>query len=144
MDERQEGSGGSSDYFDRPDPISGEKQEGPGGPPEWQPPTAPGGESPWSPPPSGYPQQPTYQQPGRTPGSATASLVLGIVGLVLCPIICSVLAIMYGIRARREIERDPSLGGAGTATAGYVLGIVGLALYGLFLLIWVIAIGAAS
>jgi hypothetical protein len=70
--------------------------------------------------------------------------VLGILGLVLCPIICSVLAIMYGNQARREIERDPSLGGAGTATAGYVLGIVGLALYGLFLLIWIVAIGAVS
>ena len=132
MDERQEGSGGSSDYFDRPDPIRSEPQERPESPPDW------------SAPPSGYAQQPGYQQPGRTPGSATASLVLGILGLVLCPIICSVLAIIYGNQARREIERDPSLGGAGTATAGYVLGIVGLALYGLFLLIWIVAIGAVS
>jgi hypothetical protein len=71
-------------------------------------------------------------------------LVLGILGLVLCPIICSVLAIIYGNQARQEIERDPSLGGAGTANAGYILGIVGLALYGILLLVWLLAIAALS
>ena len=122
--------------------MDDERREGPGGPPEWQPPTAPGAEQPWSP--SVEYEQPAYQPAGRTPGNATAALVLGILGLVLCPIVCSVLAIIFGKQARDQIERDPSLGGHGTANAGYILGIVGLALYGLFFVVWVIALGAAS
>jgi len=85
-----------------------------------------------------------YARPGDTPGNATASLVLGILGIVLCPIVCSVLAIVFGNQARDQIRRDPSLGGAGIAQAGFILGIVGTALYGTILVIWVIAIAAAT
>jgi hypothetical protein len=65
-------------------------------------------------------------QSQRTPGKATAALVLGIVGLFICPLVCSVLAIVFGTQAKNEIDRDPSLGGRGLAQAGFVLGIVGL------------------
>ena len=72
-----------------------------------------------SPPPHGAPYA-QYQPPGPQPaapypphqyhyvsqvtnGKATASLVLGIIGLVLCPIVCSILAIILGTTARNEI-----------------------------------------
>jgi hypothetical protein len=100
----------------------------------WQ---QPGGDQPW--------QQP-QQQPGpvggdwrrapdgswvqtgqQTSGKSTAALVLGILGLVLCPLICSVLALIFGYQARREIEQSGGrLSGRGNATAGVVLGWVGV------------------
>ncbi len=97
------------------------------------PPPPPGGtDFPPPPPPPGYAAAPAGQ---RTPGKATASLVLGIVGLFICPIVCSVLAIVFGHQARQEIDADPALGGRGMATAGFVLGIVGLAIASLFILL---------
>lgn len=92
-------------------------------------------QAPPSPPPpggSGYeppappPFEPPAAGPRRTPGKATASLVLGIVGLAFCPVVCSVLAIVLGRQAREQIAADPSLGGDGVAQAGFILGIVGL------------------
>lgn len=77
---------------------------------------------------------------GASSGSATAALVLGIVGLVICPFVCSVLAIVYGRRAQREIEASGGrLGGAGNAKAGIVLGWIGLVLS--LLLVLAIALG---
>lgn len=60
---------------------------------------------------------------------AVAALVLGIVGIVAVPIICPILAIVFGTQARGEIDRSGgALGGRGLAVAGIVLGWVGLAL----------------
>ena len=64
----------------------------------------------------------------RTHGKAIASLVLGIAGFVVLPVVCSVLAIILGTSARRELAADPSQGGHGLATAGIVLGWVGVGL----------------
>ena len=93
------------------------------------------------------PEQPSYtQQPavgGQTPGTATASLVLGIVGLVFCPLICSVLAIIFGNQAKQEIEGNPGLGGRGLAQAGVVLGWVGVGLSILGILLWIVIVAAA-
>jgi hypothetical protein len=89
-----------------------------------------------------YSAGPSPVPQGRTPGKATASLVLGIVGLLICPLVCSVLALILGKQAKDEIARDPALGGAGVAQAGFVLGIVGLAVMGLLVLL--IAAGAVS
>jgi hypothetical protein len=117
-----------------------DRPEQPGDRPSWEPPlgseygTTPGYE-----PPTGG-----HQTGQKTPGNAVAALVLGILGLVLCPIICSVLAIIFGQQARQEIERDPSLTGGGLATAGFVMGIVGLALYGGLLLLWALVLGASA
>lgn len=114
-----------------------DRPEQPGDRPSWEPPLGSGpGPTP------GY-EPPTHQTAQKTPGSAVAALVLGILGLVFCPIVCSVLAIIFGQQAKGEIERDPSLGGAGMATAGFVMGIVGLALYGGLLLLWAIVLGAS-
>ena len=56
-------------------------------------------------------------------GNAVASLIFGILGLVFCPIICSVLALIFGYKSRNLGEPAE-----GMATAGIILGWVGLAL----------------
>ena len=78
-----------------------------------------------------------------TNGRATASLVLGILGLIVCPLILSVLAIVFGYQSRKEI--DASQGrqtNRGAATAGIVLGWVGL-VFGIVLLV-IFAFGFAA
>ena len=66
--------------------------------------------------------------PTRTSGLAIASLALGVIGFFAVPLVASVLAIVLGRSAEREIARDPSLGGDGLARAGVVLGWIGVAL----------------
>jgi hypothetical protein len=62
----------------------------------------------------------------ETNSSAVASLVLGALWLLG---IGSVLALIFGYRARREIKSSqPHQTGAGLATAGIVLGWVGIVL----------------
>jgi Domain of unknown function (DUF4190) len=61
----------------------------------------------------------------RTSGYAIASLVLGIVGFFALPIVASILAIVFGHKAREEI-RNGTASGDGFATAGIVLGWVGV------------------
>ena len=62
----------------------------------------------------------------RESGRATAAVVLGVAGLFLLPLVCSVMAIRVGGQALREIEADPDLGGADRARAGRALGWIGL------------------
>jgi hypothetical protein len=89
--------------------------------------------------------QECYQGPPQgTSGEATASLILGICGLVICSLICSPLAIMYGKRARRSIAASGGrLGGESQATAGIVMGWIGVGLLILGLVVVVIFIIAA-
>ena len=81
-----------------------------------------------------YQQQPYQQQPytsqGTVPGKTKAivSLVLGIVGVVLCwvPIVglgCGLAGLLLGIGARKEMP----VGQNGLATAGFICSIAGLA-----------------
>lgn len=65
-------------------------------------------------------------------GLSIASMILGIVSVVLCcvwyiSVPCSVLAIIFGIIGKKK-------GGRGMAIAGLVLGIIALALYVLAIL----------
>jgi hypothetical protein len=88
-------------------------------------------------------QQQQYQ-PQTTPGSATAALILGICGLLVCPIICAPLALIYGNKARNEIDGSGGrLGGRGMATAGVVLGWIGIA-WAVLWIIYIIVVIAAS
>lgn len=76
------------------------------------------------PPGSGYPVGP----PPPSSGKATASLVLGILGLVVCPLVLSVPAIVLGRGAMREIDASGGMiGGRSSAQAGFWLGVVGTA-----------------
>ena len=131
--------GGQGSYWDTP--HAGTEKPG------WQPPSGSSDTPRWEAP--AGPQAPAgaYRPaapPQQTPGNAVASLVLGILGLIFCPIICSVIAIILGQQAKQQIERDPNLGGAGLAQAGYIMGIVGLALYGLLIAFWIVAIALAG
>lgn len=85
---------------------------------------------------SQMPVSPAYQSPppgqGKPVGLAVASMVLGIVSLVvLCiwwiSIPCGIVAVVLGAIARGKAKRGEA-GGAGMAMAGLICGCVGLAL----------------
>ncbi|MEV5202020.1 DUF4190 domain-containing protein [Streptomyces sp. NPDC053720] len=59
-------------------------------------------------------------------GKATASMVLGILGLVLIPIILPIIALCLGVSAKRMADRGEG-GGRGQAVAGIAMGWVGVA-----------------
>jgi hypothetical protein len=131
----------------------------PGAPPTPPPPTkqpappaqapAPPGQAPpppayaASPPPSpyGYAQAPAAQ---RTSGKAVAALVLGIAGWLVAPFILSVLGIVFGALARKEIAANPSLGGRGMANWGFWLSITGLAAWVVLIAVLVATSGSSS
>jgi uncharacterized membrane protein len=81
---------------------------------------------------------------GETSGKAIASLVLGIGGFVIFPVVLSILAIVFGRSAKREIAERPGLGGAGLATAGIVLGWIGVALTVIAVLFVVLVVAAST
>lgn len=106
------------------------------------------------------PQQPGQQQGGwqkapdgswvqtggvQSSGKSTAALVLGILGLVVCPLICSVLALIFGYQARSQIDASGGrMGGRGNATAGIVLGWIGIAIVAAFLILLGIGLSVGS
>jgi hypothetical protein len=64
----------------------------------------------------------------RTEGSAIVALVLGILGIMACPLILSIPAVIVGNQARTKIREDPTLEGDGMARAGVILGWIGIGL----------------
>ncbi len=85
------------------------------------------------PPPPARPASPAASEP-PTSGMAVASLVLGIGGLTVLPLLGSIVAIVLGYMARSDIRRRPhEVSGDGLALAGIVLGwiSVGLAILGI-------------
>jgi hypothetical protein len=96
-----------------------------------------------SPPPApyGYAQTPVAQ---RTSGKAVASLVLGIAGWLVAPFILSVLGIIFGALARKEIAADPAVGGRGMANWGFWLSITGLAAWVILIAVLVATSGSNS
>jgi hypothetical protein len=106
-------------------------------PPLQDPVTTPGHSSTWPPPDPG--------RPLRAADGATASLVLGIISWIICPIVCSIPAIILARQARAEIDRSPTpLGGKDNASAGFWLGISSLIVYGAFTIYLIIAAAAQS
>ncbi|HEY5384520.1 MAG TPA: DUF4190 domain-containing protein, partial [Acidimicrobiales bacterium] len=95
-------------------------------------------------PPSGYPPSMAGPQPmttrpmvQTTNGSAIASLVLSILGLFG---IGSLLGIIFGYRARREIRAAGGYqSGDGLALAGIIIGYVTLVIFVLVLALWIAA-----
>ncbi|MFJ6011244.1 DUF4190 domain-containing protein [Streptomyces sp. NPDC092952] len=85
-------------------------------------PQAPGG------PGFGVQPPPGYGYPGGAPlpsGKATASMVLGILGLLVIPIILPIIALVLGISAKKMADRGEG-GGRGQAVAGIVMGWIGV------------------
>ena len=69
--------------------------------------------------------------PHAVPNSnmALISLIAGILGLTFFPLIGSIVAVITGPMAKKEIqESNGMLGGEGMATAGQVMGWIGLGL----------------
>jgi hypothetical protein len=111
------------------------------------------------PPPPAYGTAPTtypqgygygYAAQPSTNGSAVASLVLGIVGVLTCGytfFIAPVLAVVLGVKARRQI-RESGQQGDGMALAGIITGVIGLvvsaAIVVFFLFMFVYAAGSSG
>lgn len=125
------------------EPTRPEQQQSPGGErpgyweqqPQNQPPTAPQGPPPYQGQPP-YQQSPGYPQSPQQPAvqyapdhpRAVTSLVLGILGIVLCGVLAP-FAWVIGSRTLNEIDASNGrVGGRGAAQAGYILGIVGTVL----------------
>ncbi len=89
---------------------------------------------------------PPRQVPRTTSGTATASLVCGILGWSVLPVVGAIMAVILGHVAKNEIRASSgSLGGDGMATAGLVLGYagIGLAALGVILTIALAVLGIA-
>jgi len=113
-------------------PSGGDPFGGPGR--RWEPPTA-----------QHEPYRGGPPQPSGSNGKATAALVLGILGLVVCPLVPSILALVFGYQARSEIDRTGGVqGGRGSAVAGIVLGWVGVGVTLLVILVIVVLAAAGS
>jgi uncharacterized paraquat-inducible protein A len=80
----------------------------------------------------------------RTEGTAIASLILGVAGVFFCPLICSILAVIFGRQAKSKIAADQSLEGEGLATAGTVLGWVGIGLSVVAIIVIIIVAAAGG
>ena len=88
------------------------------------------------PPPSASPPPRAYAAPPSLPtsGMAIASLVLGVGGLTVVPLVGSILAIIFGYAARNDIRQRPDeVSGEGLAMAGIIMGwiAVGLTVLGI-------------
>lgn len=82
----------------------------------------------------------------QTSVMAIGSLVASILGLTLLPTVGSILGLVLGYMARREIHEAEALTGEGLAKAGIVLGWIGVALtiIGLCVALLVIIFGFAA
>ncbi len=122
-------------------PSYGPVDPGYGAPTDYPPTPAYGypgyGVSPYQP---SYGGQSAYGMVAQTHPQATVAMVLGIVGLVVCPLV-GIAGLVLGGRARREIDADPvRYNGRGMATAGYVLGILSIVATAFWVLMFVLGI----
>lgn len=78
-----------------------------------------------------------------TDGQAIASLVCGILGLVFCPVILSIVAIVLGKSSMTRIQASGgAVQGHQLAKAGFIIGIVGLVLGVVGLIFLFVVMGA--
>lgn len=77
--------------------------------------------------PMGHTSEPSPPEQICTSGKAIASLVCGIIGILIAGIIFGPLAIILGVLAKKEINQNPrGIQGKGQATAGIVCGIIAI------------------
>jgi hypothetical protein len=111
--------------------------------------------------PPGYGQQPGYGQPTygqppppgygygypagpQTDSSATAALVIAIVGFFICPPVGAIVALVLANSAQKRIEAsNGQLGGLEQARAARIIAIIELVLTAVLILIGVLAIVAS-
>ena len=82
---------------------------------------------------SNYTNYPSYTPPPAAPQTNTlaiVSLISGIAGLFILPIIAGIVAVVTGHMAKKQIaESMGAQGGGGMATAGLIMGYISLALW---------------
>jgi hypothetical protein len=113
----------------------------------WDPGSPPGYETPGYQPITEVPPAASYPPPlglqvvpaAPTNGMAIASLVCGVLGWVMFPVVAPILAVIFGHIARGQI-RQTGEGGGGMALAGLLLGYINLALCLLALLVGIVVI----
>jgi hypothetical protein len=82
-----------------------------------------------------------YQQGPQTDSSATAALVIAIVGFFICAPIGAIVALVLANSAQKRIEAsNGQLGGLEMARAARIIAIIELALSALLVLVVVLAI----
>lgn len=80
--------------------------------------------------------------PAPNSSMALIALISGILGLTFLPIIGSIVAVITGPMAKKEIlESGGALGGEGLATAGQILGWIGIGMAVVGLCLGGIALG---
>jgi hypothetical protein len=100
----------------------------------------PAGPPPAGPPPYGPPAG-TGQS---TNGKAIASLILGIVSIVLClGYLAGVPAIILGRMAKKEIDQGNGTGD-GLAQAGFITGLIGTVISALLTILWIVILIASA
>lgn len=117
------------------------QQPGPTGQPPVPPQQPLAGPSTWQTPQSFGPGGTTSVAP--TDGQAIASLVCGILGIFIFPIILPIVAIVLGKSSMKRIEASGgALQGRQLAKAGFIIGIVGVVLGVIFIALFVLFMGA--
>ncbi|WP_410771801.1 DUF4190 domain-containing protein [Fontibacillus sp. BL9] len=90
-----------------------------------------------------YPQgyTPAPQGPAKTNGKSIASLVLGILSIVIPYVgfLMGIVAIVFASLSFKELKRTGEQG-RGLSIAGLVCGIIGTAIYGIILLLLILAV----
>ena len=66
------------------------------------------------------------QTPSKTNGTAIASFVCSLVGILIAALIMGILGISLSVTAKKHIKVFPNEKGKGLATAGMVIGIIDL------------------
>jgi Domain of unknown function (DUF4190) len=85
----------------------------------------------------------SYGAPAVQHPQAIVAMVLGILGLAVCPLI-GIAGLVLGNKARKEIDASAGmLAGRGMATAGFVLGIISIAFTLLVILVIVLGVAGA-
>lgn len=83
-------------------------------------------------------------------GMATASMVLGIISIVLglfgwLGIITGLVAVILAVVAKNQIKADPSMSGsAGAAKGGLIMGIIGIVLGIVITILAIMAVNALA
>ena len=92
-------------------------------------------------PPYGAPPGYGYQQGPQTDSSATAALVIAIVGFFICAPVGAIVALVLANSAQKRIEAsNGQLGGLEMARAARIIAIIELVLSALLILVVVLAI----
>lgn len=73
-------------------------------------------------------QNPINYNVPTTSTLATISLIAGILGFTVFPVLGGIVALFTGYAARKETRAVPPLGGDGLATAGIVMGWIQIGL----------------